>query len=142
MKISAKSDYACKSLLELSLHWPNQVPLQINEIAERQKIPIKFLIHILIHLKQAGLVKSTRGKRGGYVLAKPPGEIRLSDIWRNLEGENPPATETLKKKANQDIMAAVWNEVENGVSGIMRSINFEDICNRARANNKNFMYEI
>ena len=142
MKISAKSDYACRSLLELSLHWPSDVPLQVNEIAERQSIPIKFLIHILISLKQAGFVKSTRGKRGGYILAKPPTEIRLNDIWKRLEGENISSGGVLKKRGHPDVLAGVWDEVENGISSIMRGITFEDICNRARANNKNFSYEI
>jgi len=141
MRISAKADYACRSLLELALHWPNQVPLQVNEIAQRQGIPLKFLIHILINLKHSGLVKSTRGKRGGYSLAKAPAEIKLGDILRSLEGESPSAA-TLKKKANQDVMTVVWGEVDNAVSGIMRNISFEDICNRARTNNMNFVYEI
>ena len=142
MRISAKADYACRSLLELALHWPNQVPLQVNEIAQRQGIPLKFLIHILINLKHSGLVKSTRGKRGGYILAKAPAEIKLGDILRSIEGENLSAATTSKKKANQDVMAVVWGEVDSAVSGIMRNISFEDICNRARTNNMNFVYEI
>ena len=48
MKIIAKTDYACRALLELSLHWPKQEPLQVTAIADNQQIPIKFLIHILI----------------------------------------------------------------------------------------------
>jgi len=140
MKVSAKSNYACRSLLELSLHWPDESPLQVGDIAERQGIPIKFLIHILINLKQAGFVKSTRGKRGGYVLAKPPAEIKLSDIWRNLEGSSISAP--MSKRKSQDVITLIWSEVETAVSGFMHNISFEDICNRVRTNHKNFVYEI
>lgn len=69
MKISAKIDYACRALLiELGLHWPDNRPMQVSAIAKRQKIPMNFLVHILITLKELGYVDSIRGKSGGYVL--------------------------------------------------------------------------
>ena len=77
MRISAKIDYACRALLELSLHWPNNIPLQINTIAQNQQMPVKFLTQILLQLKQIGYVQSVRGKKGGYLLAKAPQKIRL-----------------------------------------------------------------
>ena len=52
MRVSAKCDYACKALLELALHWPNKEPVQIHEISEKQDIPIKYLVQILIQLKR------------------------------------------------------------------------------------------
>jgi Rrf2 family protein len=70
MKLSAKSDYALRAILELSLHWPKNEPLSLTTIAKRQQIPLKFLSHILLHLKDIGLVHSLRGKEGGYLLAK------------------------------------------------------------------------
>src|SRR2546427_7062657 len=86
MKISAKIDYACRALIELALHWPDRTPLQIRTIAKRQKIPIKFLVHILIHLKQLGLTQSVRGKSGGYVLAQSPTNIKLNMIIKSFGG--------------------------------------------------------
>ena len=84
MKISAKMDYACRALLELALHWPDLTPMQISEIAKRQEIPIKFLVHIMIHLKERGYVNSVRGNKGGYLLAKAPAEIHFGEVIENL----------------------------------------------------------
>src|SRR6267142_1058623 len=86
MKISAKIDYACRALLELGLHWPNTTPMQVGAIAKHQKIPMNFLVHILITLKEAGYVDSIRGKSGGYVLIKAPQDIRLGDVIKNFGG--------------------------------------------------------
>ncbi|MGB3241335.1 MAG: Rrf2 family transcriptional regulator, partial [Candidatus Omnitrophota bacterium] len=62
MRISARCDYACRALLELSLHWPNEAPVHIQQISENQKIPERYLVQILIQLKRLGLVTSSRGK--------------------------------------------------------------------------------
>ena len=86
MKISAKIDYACRALLELALHWPNSTPMQVAAIAKRQRIPMNFLVHILITLKELGYVDSVRGKNGGYVLVKHPQDVRLSAVIKNFGG--------------------------------------------------------
>ena len=65
MRISARCDYACKALLELTLHWPSKEPLQLHTISENQGISTKYLVHILIQLKRMGLIESIRGKQGG-----------------------------------------------------------------------------
>ncbi len=142
MKISAKIDYACRSLVELALHWPNQTPLQVNEIAKRQGIPIKFLTQILINLKQLGLVQSTRGKNGGYLLARPPEEICLHDLFANLTGETNSHWKRVNHSHKTNGMSLIWQEVEVATAKIMENINFEDICNRTRQKERNFVYEI
>ncbi len=127
MKISAKIDYACRALLELSLHWPNQEPLQVETIAGRQKIPQKFLTQILIHLKQIGYVESVRGKNGGYLLRKIPKEIKLNDIMENFQDAN----KSRDEKSNP-IFNPIWREVNQEFLKAMGKFNFEDICNRKR----------
>ena len=139
MKISAKVDYACRSLLELALHWPDQSPLRVNAIAQKQGIPMKFLIHILIGLKERGLVKSMRGKKGGYLLAKPPQEISLSDLLRIFPNETNMANSDGRQK---NVTALIWQEINESLFNTMKNINFEDICTRARSHEKNFIYEI
>ena len=142
MKISAKIDYACRSILELALHWPNQTPIQVNKIAQRQGIPIKFLTQILISLKQLGLVRSTRGKNGGYLLTKPPAEIRLSDLMVRFTGENNGHLLRFNHAHGANMMSLIWQEVDAATARIMENVNFEDICNRTREKEKNFFYEI
>ena len=127
MKISAKIDYACRALLELSLHWPNQEPLQVEQIAQRQRIPVKFLTQILIHLKQVGYVESVRGKKGGYLLRKLPREIKLNDIMENFQDAN----KSRDEKSNP-IFNPIWREVNQEFLKTMEKFNFEDICNRKR----------
>lgn len=128
MKISAKTDYACRALLELSLHWPNPEPLQVEIIAGRQNIPLRFLPQILIHLKQIGYVESMRGKKGGYLLRKMPREIKLSDIMENLND----IAGTPQNGKNDSVFNPIWQEVGEEFLRAMDKFNFEDICNRKR----------
>lgn len=138
MKISAKIDYACRALLELSLYWPNQEPQQVEAIAGRQKIPLKFLTQILIHLKQAGYVESVRGKNGGYRLRKLPKEIKLGDIVENFDGE---AGNARDEKSNP-IFSPIWHEVNQEFFKTMNKFNFEDICNRKRQSDDTPTFQI
>ncbi len=140
MKISAKTDYACRALLELALHWPNPIPVKVETISERQKVPMKFLIHILIRLKELGLVESTRGKKGGYLLSKSPQEIKLSDLAKpflEIGMENI----VNKVKAN-GVFSYIWQEVDGLVIAAMEKITFEEICQRERSLSKMGLYAI
>ncbi len=140
MKVTIKTDYACRALLELSFHWPNIKPLQLSEIAKRQKIPIKFLIHILIQLKNLGYIDSVRGKMGGYVLAKAPPEINFGKLMQDL-GDFSILPHSIKNK-DKHVMDGIWEEIDQGLKKIMNEINFESICNRKRSKDKSIMYEI
>jgi len=134
MKISAKIDYACRALLELSLHWPNETPLPITEIAHRRRIPIKFLTHILLVLKQQGFVESVRGKTGGYTLIKSPKEITLGDLVQNFPELRFSSGEKKARKNTQDnVFESIWQELDNEIAGFTNRISFEDISNRERA---------
>ncbi|MBI5150832.1 MAG: Rrf2 family transcriptional regulator [Candidatus Omnitrophica bacterium] len=127
MKISAKIDYACRALLELSLHWPNPEPLQVEQIAQRQQVPVKFLTQILIHLKQIGYVESVRGKNGGYLLRKSPREIKLNDMMENFQDAN-----NSRDEKSSPIFSPIWREVNQEFLKAMDKFNFEDISNRKR----------
>lgn len=85
MKLSKKSEYGLRALLELT-HAHGRTTLQRHEIADHQHIPIEFLEQILLTLKRAGLVTSRRGIKGGYTLIKQPGEISLGQVIRILDG--------------------------------------------------------
>jgi Rrf2 family transcriptional regulator, cysteine metabolism repressor len=139
MKISAKIDYACRALLELALHWPNNTPMQVSAIAKRQKIPMNFLVHILITLKEAGYVDSVRGKSGGYVLIKQPQDIRLGEVIKNFGGLG--FANGSRKKSAQ-VMDAVWQEVDKAVLNTINNITLETLCNRERGRGNVMMYEI
>ncbi len=86
MNISAKTEYACLAIMELAAHYGSGKPLQIGVIAKRHGIPPRFLVQILLQLKGAGFVSSTRGASGGYQLIKDPADITLADVMSVIEG--------------------------------------------------------
>lgn len=140
MRISARCDYACKALLELALHWPSKEPLQIHTISDRQDIPIKYLVQILIQLKRMGLAESVRGKQGGYNLAKHPNKISLGEVIREIGGPLlPAANSALKKKS---VFATIWSEVEDAMAKVLDKITFEDISNKAKGMEGAVVYQI
>jgi Rrf2 family transcriptional regulator, cysteine metabolism repressor len=87
VKLSVKSDYAARAVLALARHYPDGGARRVEELAAPDGIPANYLVQILIELKAKGIVRSVRGKAGGYLLARPPTEITMGDILRALHGE-------------------------------------------------------
>jgi len=87
MKLSTRSRYGTRILVDLARH-NNQGPVQIGEISKRQDISVKYLEQLIRPLKQAQLVESVRGPKGGHMLAKEPEDITLGQIVRLFEGQS------------------------------------------------------
>ena len=87
MKLSVKSDYAARAVLGLAQHYPTGTALRVEDLATEQTVPANYLVQILIELKAQGIARSVRGKQGGYLLARPPGEISLGDVLRAVHGQ-------------------------------------------------------
>ncbi|MFH1772517.1 MAG: Rrf2 family transcriptional regulator [Candidatus Omnitrophota bacterium] len=141
MKVTAKCDYACKALLELAFHWPQEMPLQIHYISEKQKIPERYLVQILIQLKGRGLVASSRGQHGGYLLAKSPKEISLGQIVRMMTGESLVSLAE-SVELEKTIFTDIWAEVERAISKILDLATFDDIRNKFYSKEKAIFYQI
>lgn len=137
MRISTKGDYATRALQELSMHY-NKGPLRIEQIAERQDIPARYLEQLLLILKRAGYLESRRGVKGGYILAKPPHQITLGEIIRLMEG--PPAPIFCVDPSSHEKCSVekrcgfqgIWVEVRDMIAHILDNVTFEEICRRAR----------
>jgi Rrf2 family protein len=86
MKISTKGRYGLRALIDLSLHEKNGLPVLLSDIAKRQGISDKYLEQIATQLHRAGIVKTVRGRKGGYLLNKAEKEIKVSDVIEVLEG--------------------------------------------------------
>jgi len=84
VKFSKKSEYGLRALIELTKSYGKPVTRQ--QIGERQNVPVVFLEHILLRLKHAGLLASSRGVQGGYALIKPPSKVTLGHVIRILDG--------------------------------------------------------
>jgi len=121
-------------MIELAKHDTNR-PLQLKIIAEKQEISIKYLEQLMAVLKSAGLIKSIRGSKGGYVLSKAPNQIALNDILHCVEG--PISTVECVEDGTRCSRAAdcaareVWKRVEQAIKNVLQSITLQDVANMA-----------
>ena len=97
MLFSAKAEYACVAMLELAARYADPRPVRLADVADKHGISDRFLVQILLQLKQAGLVESTRGASGGYTLSRNPSDISLYDVLRVVD----PLERPTRKKGNQ-----------------------------------------
>src|SRR6266511_2308079 len=146
MKFSKKSEYGLRALIELTASYGKK-PLRRQQIADRQNIPVVYLEQILLALKHAGLLASTRGASGGYALIKPPGKVTLGRVIRTLDGPLAPIACVSKtayqkchdcpyaKKAHcplQDVMG----EVRNAIADILDNYSLEGFISRVGKNSR------
>ena len=146
MKITYKSDYALKTILDLALNYHNGV-VTLHDLAKRLDIPVNFLEQILIALKNGGFVKSRRGKTGGYLLARHPSQIKIGEVIRLIEGSiDPIACVHRGYKRCRDLYKCVfrefWQGVESATSNIIDNVTFEDLVNKTRLAKESLMYSI
>jgi Rrf2 family protein len=133
VRVSAKTEYACIAMLELSERHGAGEPVRIRSIAEDHGIPSRFLVQILLQLKGAGLVTSTRGAAGGYKLNKPPDEISLAEVMAVIDGPDEPLTSSASPHSpSAKALKAAWQEVANVEQEMLRSITFADLIERSR----------
>ena len=107
MRLSAKAQYACVAMVDLACSHGDSNPVHLKHIAEKHGISQRFLVQILLQLKGAGLVDSTRGATGGYLLAKPAAQISLADIVHAIDQPPPPAPSALSGLYTTDIVQVV-----------------------------------
>jgi Rrf2 family protein len=142
MRVSAKAEYACVAVLELAAHHGSPLPLSVKAIAEHHDIPQRYLVQILLQLKGAGYVASTRGTSGGYQLVVSPEEISLADVMTAIDGpladEYKPAS-ARNSPATQAI-ASVWNEVLDAERAMLQEVTFAELVKRMRRSVENMYY--
>jgi Rrf2 family protein len=137
MKLSKRGEYGLKALIDLTTN-DTQGVIQIREIAEREKIPIKFLEQILLTLKNAGLLLSRKGSTGGYYLAKPAAEITLGQIVRVLDGPLAPIRCVSQMAYERCVcddeqtcgLRLAMLDVRNAISDILDNTTLEDVSKR------------
>ena len=133
MKLSTKIRYGTRAILELACRY-GEGPVELREIARRQEISIKYLEQVIIPLRTAGMVKSVRGSKGGYSLAKPPSEIRLFDVVETLEGPfwlvDCIKDSNLCKRTRFCVARDVWIEVSEALHKVLKSITLDQMVRR------------
>jgi len=127
-------------MLELACHY-GEGPIELKEIAKKENISPKYLEQVINPLRAAGLVKSIRGSKGGYSLAKPPSEICLYDVVETLEGPLNLLDCLRDSKACQRVQSCVtrdiWMEVSDAISKIFFSVTLEDMVSRKKEKEEN-----
>jgi Rrf2 family transcriptional regulator, cysteine metabolism repressor len=144
MNISAKAEYACLAVIDLTiLRYKNQ-PVQTAELAKRNAIPERFLVQILLQLKGAGIVQSVRGASGGYRLSAEPESISLLDIIRLIDGPGAlGGTESsAPRTAGRQVLHAIWHEVTAHEEALLRDVKFADLAESAEKHLEAHMYYI
>lgn len=137
VKVSTRGDYASRALLSLSLH-PDEAPTSVRDIAERTGLPQPYLEQILLALKGAGLVRSKRGVGGGYILARAPEDIRLSEIVSAVDGPivagdfGEPHQDGACDHEGQCVLLAIWASVGDHMRRLLDSFTLADIATMAR----------
>ena len=135
MKISTRGRYGTRLLLDLASQQDNG-PIPLKDIARRQHISLSYIEQLVTPLIAAGLIKSTRGARGGIRLAKSPHEINLSDVVGLLEGSISPVDCLDDPEAcpRSDVCATrdVWSEMKDAMDGVLKSVTIHDLVERQK----------
>ena len=135
MKLSTRGQYGTRALLELALH-EGSGPILLKDIARRQQISLMYLEHLIAPLIAAGIVRSTRGARGGVWLAKSPEGIKLSEVIQLLEGSIAPVECLNDPKACSRselcVTRDVWDELKQAIDGVLESTTLQDLVSRQK----------
>ena len=138
VKVSTRGDYASRALLSLALHGDGKTPRSVREVADITGLPQPYLEQILLALKGAGLVRSKRGVDGGYVLARDPGAILLSQIVAAVDGPivagdfADPHTDGACDHEGQCVLLAIWASAGSHMQQYLDSFTLEDIATMSR----------
>lgn len=138
VKLTVKCDYAARAVLALAQHHAEGRAIRVETLAKEQSIPQNYLVQILIELKKAGLVRSQRGKDGGYLLNRQPAEISLGDVLRSIHGEvfEPPQGDS----ACPEALRQQWQTIQTAVDEAARGITFQKIVESTKSDRE--MYYI
>jgi Rrf2 family protein len=127
MAISAKAEYACLAMLELAARHESPRPVRLADIADKHDIPQRFLVQILLQLKGAGLVQTTRGASGGYQLTRKPADITLLDILTNIDPDEMPAEKPRGGSPLMQSVRGVWKKLNLAREKILAETTLVDL---------------
>ncbi len=143
MKLTTKARYGTRALLDVATHQENG-PVPLKDIAERQQVSLAYLEHIIAPLISGGIIRSTRGIRGGVTLAKPPEQVKLSEVLSLLEGQMAP----VKCVTNPSVCARsafcatrdLWDELKRAMDGVLQATTLRDLIERQNAKEQPMYY--
>ena len=134
MLFSAKAEYACVAMLELAARSGDPKPARLADVAKTHGIPPRFLVQILLDLKRAGLVASTRGATGGYALARPADDITLLDVLQVIDPPESPARtdDKLNPTLYVQSVRSLWDRMVDAQQAILKQTTLADLVQRSQ----------
>ena len=132
MHISTRCRYAIKALVRLALSYGG-APVQSRDIAVFGNIPVKYLEQVMHDLRQGGLVTSTRGKNGGYVLARPPNAVSFAQVRELVDGPFANPERTPGAGQADALVEPVWHDVREAVREVLAGATIGAAAERARS---------
>ena len=133
MKLSTRGEYSTRLMMELALKY-GKGPVLLKNISKAQDISLKYLGQLIIPLKIAGLIKSTRGAHGGYYLSRSPAEIKLLEILEATEGSLYIAdcikSPEICHRSKDCIARKIWEEASEKFIEVFNSITLKDTIDR------------
>ncbi|HUV44645.1 MAG TPA: RrF2 family transcriptional regulator [Dehalococcoidales bacterium] len=135
MKLTTRGQYATRALLDLALHQDDE-PVLLRDIAHRQQFSQQYLEHLITPLIAAGIMTSTRGRKGGVSLGRLPEDIGLDEVIHLLEG----SVEVVQCVGNPGVchrshlcaVRDVWEELKKAIDGVLQSITLRDLVERQK----------
>lgn len=133
LKLSTKGRYGVRLMIDLAQAF-GKGPIALSEVAKRQEISEKYLEHLIVPLKRAKLIRSSRGARGGYLLIRPPDRITLKEIVTAVEGpvcivectQRP----TICKRSKNCLTREVWKELSVKISEMLSSLTLQKLIEK------------
>jgi len=133
MSISTRGRYGLRALLEIAVQ-SDHGPITVRDISRRQQMSVSYLEQILHRLKKAGIVRSIRGARGGYVLARKGEQITVSQVIQALDGpisfsycDSPQLREKSCIGPSACVSRALWKRLEQLIEGVLSSVTLADL---------------
>jgi Rrf2 family protein len=146
--ISQKCQYALRAMFELAIHYPSDQVIVLSEIALAQDIPVRFLELIIAKLRKDGFVRSTRGQSGGYLIAKPPAQISIGEIFRCMEGTgveinvNSQEITAISERSDDFIFKSLWQEARHAIAQVFDTKTLQDLIEKRKKIMSGFDYSI
>ncbi len=135
MKLSTRGRYGLRAVLDLAVHQGEGMVL-LKDIARRQEVSLPYLEHLITPLIAGGLVKSTRGARGGVLLLKPPAEVKLTEVVQLLEGSIAPVDclndPRVCSRSASCVTRDIWMQIKDAMIQVLDSTTLQDLVERQR----------
>ena len=135
MNISTRGRYGLRAVLDLAVNYSER-PVTLSAIAARQQLSEGYLEQLMVPMKKAGIIASTRGAQGGYYLAREPQDILVGDVFRALEGPLALVAciseENTERCQRKDICgsAFIWSEIQTAISDVLNKYTVADLIDR------------